>query len=255
MSTSRRSTASISSQEQSSAYANDRTARRAEQAAVKSIDRITAATSKRRVALVAAFAVWGLAITVGSLYGYWYESTPAETGIVRDRWPAESACILSASRPTLLMFVHPRCPCSRASLSELALLMTHCQDRVSTEVMFFTPRSVSEDWGKTDLWESATRIPGVLPRLDLGGDEHRRFGARVSGEVFLFQPSGELSFHGGITAGRGHSGDNQGRATLESFLLDRQLPTKSTPVFGCQLESPSPLRQKHGVLTETGSGP
>jgi hypothetical protein len=72
-----------------------------------------------------------------------------------------------------------------------------------------------------------------VPRVDVGGTEHRRFGARVSGEVYLFQTDGQLVFHGGITAGRGHAGDNLGRSAVESFLREGVLPPETTPVFGC----------------------
>src|SRR5262249_23058238 len=147
-----------------------------------------------------------------------------------DAWPPETACRLSADRPTLVMFVHPQCPCSRASLDELATLITHCQGRVAAEVVFLVPPSASADWAQTDLWESAARIPGVVLRPDRGGAEQRRFVARVSGEVFLYQSDGRLAFHGGITAGRGHAGDNPGRSALEALLVGNRLSGRSTPV-------------------------
>ena len=182
--------------------------------------------------------IWGLGIAAGSLYSLDYATTPTKTHSVVDHWLVESACTLCAHQPTLVMFVHPRCPCSRASLNELAILMTHCQGRVNVQVLFMKPPSLPADWAKTDLWDSAADIPGVMPRLDLDGAEQRRFAARVSGEVFLYLPDGSLAFHGGITAGRGHYGDNQGRAAIEALLLDRDLQTGSTPVFGCELEPP-----------------
>lgn len=202
-----------------------------------------AAGPKHRALSTVACSVWGLVITAGFLYGWWYEITPAETDVVPSRWPAQSACVLSADRPTLLMFVHPHCPCTRASLSELAVLMARCEGRVDAQVLFFQPRMTSEAWAKTDLWRSAAHIPGVEPRVDSAGAEQRRFHARVSGEVFLFLPSGALLFHGGITAGRGHAGDNLGRSALEAILLKRGSPTNTTPVFGCALELPTASRQ------------
>ena len=99
----------------------------------------------------------------------------------------------------------------RASLTELSLLMNHCQGLVEAQVVFLQPLALPLDWSQTDLWEDAARIPGVTPRQDFDGAEHRLFHACISGEVFLYQPGGELAFHGGITASRGHAGDNQGR--------------------------------------------
>ncbi len=212
-------------------------------------------SGRRRVAILAAIFLWSLAIGWGFLFGFWYEITPTETGDVVKHWPADSGLVLSRELPTLLMFVHPRCPCSRASLSELSLLMADCQGTVNVEVLFFQPDSISEDWVKTDLWDSAAGIPGVIPQSDPAGNEHRRFGVRVSGEVFLFLPSGELAFHGGITAGRGHSGDNQGRDALEAFLGQQSLPTASTPVFGCELECPHVLVQNSSSALEEKTNP
>jgi hypothetical protein len=197
-----------------------------------------------RATTVLAVVLWSLAIAAGTVYGFWYETTPAATDAVPHRWPTDTTCVLSADRPTLLMFVHPRCPCSRASLNELAVLMTRCRGRADVQVLYFKPRSASEDWARTDLWESAARIRGVVPRVDVDGAEHRRFLARVSGEVFLFLPNGELAFHGGITAGRGHAGDNEGRIALESFLLHRRVSAGRTPVFGCELEATSQGQRK-----------
>jgi hypothetical protein len=192
---------------------------------------------RARPAGVAGLCVWGLAVAGGCLFSFHFENTPAAIDAAREVWPQESACRLSPDRPTLVMFVHPRCPCSRASLDELATLMTHCQERVDAEVVFFLPPSASAEWAQTDLWESAARIPGVAVRLDRGGAEQRRFAASVSGEVFVYGTSGRLAFHGGITAGRGHAGDNPGRSALESLLVDDQLSARTTPVFGCALEA------------------
>ncbi|MGD9857979.1 MAG: hypothetical protein AB7U20_23790 [Planctomycetaceae bacterium] len=122
--------------------------------------------------------------------------------------------------------------------------MTRCRGQVAGQVLFLQPPSAPEEWVQTDLWESALRIPGVEVRIDFAGAEQRRFGARVSGEVCLYQPTGELAFHGGITAGRGHAGDNEGRAALESLLQQQRTTTKTTPVFGCDLESDASVWQR-----------
>jgi hypothetical protein len=190
---------------------------------------------------VTVFALWALIVAAGYSYGFWYEMTPTPTHVGPHQWPADSKCILASDRPTLLMFVHPRCPCSRSSMNELAVLMACCRERVDASVVFFRPSSAPDDWVKTDLWESADRIPGVVVRQDVGGAEQRRFGALVSGETFLFVPSGELVFHGGITASRGHAGDNRGRSAVEARVLERPSPLATTPVFGCELESPGSL--------------
>ena len=189
--------------------------------------------------LLPAFILWATAIACGAWYALAYENTPAPNDVASATWPAESSCVLSAAKPTLVMFVHPRCPCSRASLHELALLMTHCRDRLDAQIVFVIPQSVPSEWSQTDLWGSASRIPGVRVFTDAGGIEQGRFHARASGESFVYLPSGQLLFHGGITAGRGHAGDNPGRSALEAYLLRDEWAQRTTPVFGCELGTPA----------------
>jgi hypothetical protein len=202
---------------------------------------------------LAAIVLWGLGIACGLAYAWRFESTPTKSVAASDHWPAGSSCTLDSDRPTLVMFVHPRCPCSRASLDELAVLLTHCRDRLNAQVMFFQPPSSPGDWSRTDLWESAARIPGVVPRVDAEGVEQCRFGAGVSGEVYVYLPDGQLLFHGGITGGRGHAGENAGRAALESYLLRGDVAVRSTPVFGCDLHTPKASCCAQSTLAATKS--
>lgn len=191
----------------------------------------------RRLAQLAAIVLWGAGIACGLAYALVYEQTPTENQSAPDHWPAESACAPPKTRPKLVMFVHPHCPCSRASLEELAVLMTHCGDRLDAQVLFFSPPSAPSDWPNTDLWDSAARIPGVTVGVDTNGLEERHFSASVSGETYVYLPDGKLQFHGGITAGRGHIGDNTGRSSLESFLLRDEAAAPTTPVYGCALRA------------------
>ena len=202
-----------------------------------------------------AIVLWGFGIASCVIYAWKYESTSTDSHVAHEFWPEGSTCTLASDRATLVMFVHPRCPCSRASLEELAVLMTHCQNRLNVQIVFFKPRTFTTDWARTDLWESAARMPGVVPRVDSGGDEQQRFRARVSGEVFVYLPSGRLLFHGGITGGRGHVGENAGRTALESFLLRGEAATRTTPVFGCSLETPESASCNQRPTSDTKSVP
>jgi hypothetical protein len=103
--------------------------------------------------------------------------------------------------------------------------------------LFFQPRSADKEWAQTDLWRSAAEIAGVTCLADVDGIEQQRFGARTSGEVFLYDTSGQLLFHGGITASRGHAGDNAGRDALEEMLLRHERFLAETPIFGCELQA------------------
>ena len=150
-------------------------------------------------------------------------------------WPEGSRIQRDPIRPTLILFMHPRCPCSRATIGELAVLASRCQGLFTAQVWFLKPTNVAENWTQTDLWRKASEIPGVSVHVDETGVEAHRFQALTSGHSMLYDKDGHLLFQGGITLARGHSGDNPGRSTLESVLERGGARDYSTPVFGCPL--------------------
>ncbi|MGH7857922.1 MAG: RedB protein [Candidatus Binatia bacterium] len=191
-----------------------------------------------RTILLAATLVWLLLVGTGLKALWSYSLAPGEGGRTPELWPAESRLPPPARRPNLVVLAHPQCACSRATVGELALLMARVHDRVSAHVLFLEPEGADESWVKSDLWERAAAIPGVTVWKDEGGRESERFGAATSGQTVLYDRDGRLRFSGGITAARGHSGDNAGRSTLTALLLDGAAGRPRTPVFGCSLHEP-----------------
>jgi hypothetical protein len=125
-------------------------------------------------------------------------------------------------------------------LEELAVLMTRSAQPVCVQLVFFKPAPWADDWAHTDLWRKSGQLPEADRLIDRDGYEQNRFGASVSGELFVFHPSGRLMFHGGITGGRGHVGDNPSRLKLESLLTGQAIAThEAAPVFGCSLVRPT----------------
>ena len=66
---------------------------------------------------------------------------------------------------------------------------------------------------------------------DIDGIESEKLGGYVSGQTFLFDPSGTLAFDGGITFARGHSGDNAGRDALQALIRGRDRGNQRHPCF------------------------
>jgi hypothetical protein len=180
-------------------------------------------------------AVWLIAISIGMLILARYSTMPGQPASPPAEWPSGAPIQIASPRFTLAVFVHPQCPCSRATLGELQRIIACCRDRVETTVFFYQPPDTSDRWPHTDLWKSAAEIPTVRVLADRDAAAARRFGARTSGQTLLYDRDGRLVFKGGITAYRGHSGDNEGRAAIESFLLGGSSRRRSTPVFGCAL--------------------
>lgn len=193
--------------------------------------------------------VWLGAAGAGIASLWRYSLTPAVVQKAGASWPQGSALSKAAdSRFSLVMFLHPECPCSRASVEELSVLLARHPDRILPQVVFFTPEDKKTEWSDTRLWRQARELPGVQARMDEDGREAGRFGASSSGETFVYDPQGTLVFHGGITSARGHEGDNDGLAAIEDLVGEgtgktcvacpsdeRGRDGVKTPVYGCPL--------------------
>jgi hypothetical protein len=179
--------------------------------------------------------LWGLAVAGWFAYLYAYSNAPGQDGPAPVRWPADSTISHSLERSTLLMFVHPKCPCTRASLEELSRIIAHCQGRADFLCVFVRPAGLPQDWEKDELWRLASAIPQVRLIVDEGGREARQFGATTSGHVRLYDRNGVLLFGGGITGARSHAGDNAGASAVMDWLLKGHSECSKTFVFGCSL--------------------
>jgi hypothetical protein len=185
---------------------------------------------------IAAAAVWLLAVAAGFTVLWRFKSTPgAERDPTPASWPADATVARSSSRATLLMFAHPGCTCTRASIAELALIMSRFHDRLDATVLFWSPRDAPREWEGDGLWTSAARIPRVSVLRDRDGREASRFGVSTSGGVVLYDQGGRLLFKGGITPARGHEGDSFGRERIASLLTTGTADRADAPVFGCEL--------------------
>ncbi|HZZ78977.1 MAG TPA: hypothetical protein VFE62_10690 [Gemmataceae bacterium] len=179
---------------------------------------------------------WLAALAIGFGWLSAYKSTPGKAASAEAHWPAESRLSLHHDKPTLVMFVHPRCPCSRSSLAELRSIVSTLKEALSVEIVFFQPPNADESWRNADTWSSARQIPGASVSCDVDGREAQRFGATTSGHTFVYAPDGQLLFCGGITAARGQVGANAGSDAILS-LGKGETCTQTTPVFGCPLFS------------------
>jgi hypothetical protein len=202
---------------------------------VSSISKETAAPRAFSPGWSSVAIVWLLAVLAGVAGLTEFSNTAGGAGEPPASWPAESQIPRSSDDPTLLVFVHPHCPCSRASIGELEVLLAACRETPATFVVFTQPEGTTDDWVETDLWRKTSAIRGVSVVRDATGAEARRFRSETSGQAVLYDPSGRLLFSGGITLSRGHAGDNPGRQALTRLLRGQALTHSATPVFGCPL--------------------
>jgi hypothetical protein len=204
----------------------------------------------RQVAFVAFGILWAIAVGAGLRILLNYETAAGPPTSAPAHWPRESRIARVSGKPTLVLLAHPHCPCTRASIGELAVLMARLQGQVSTHVLFYKPAHLGGSWEQTDLWRSAAAIPGVTVQVDEGGAEAARFGSAVSGQTLLYGADGRLLFSGGITASRGHFGDNDGSDAILSLVTRGSAERTETPAFGCSLQDPSTAVSKLDVSWE-----
>jgi len=191
--------------------------------------------NKRQFILIMTCAAWAVITAAGTGLLWGYENDPGPVARAPSNWPSDSRIRPATDRATLIMLIHPHCPCTRASIGELARLMAQTEGRVTAYAIFLKPSGSSDDWERTDLWQSAASIPGVSVVVDDDGAEAHRFHAMTSGQTALYDVDGRLLFSGGITGSRGHSGDNAGRSAIVSLLNSGDAERTETSVFGCSL--------------------
>jgi hypothetical protein len=198
--------------------------------------------SKIQVLVLGSVIAWLAFAGLGVFAMHRYESTAGAAAVAPMDWPGAASHRLDSDRFTLVIFLHPRCPCSRATVEELSELIARAAKsggRLAVTVWMNRPEGAGEGWEHTDLWQRASAIPGVRVVTDACGAEARRFGAATSGQAMLYDPTGKLLFSGGITGARGHSGENAGfDAVLQRFQVPDAMPTTQTPVYGCELFAP-----------------
>lgn len=171
------------------------------------------------------FSVSGL----GFLVMYSAEAGAQNTAM--STWPSESK-LSSTEKPHLVMFLHPGCACSKASLSELSKLMSDTPD-LTAQIVFMKSKKLELLFNKNPLVEKAQLIPRAKIIYDENGEESRLFGAETSGLTHLYINS-NLVFNGGLTMARGHEGDSAGKAAIISHLKGQEAKA-NTLVFGCDI--------------------
>jgi hypothetical protein len=190
-----------------------------------------------------ALALWAVAVVCGMGWLVRYQmSATAATPTAPAQWPVAARIARAADRPTLVMALHPDCPCSRASVNELSVLLAQARQKPAVQVIVCRPDGAPAGWEDSDLVRSARAIPGVTVSIDNGGADAAAFGATTSGQVVLCDAQGHVLFSGGITDGRGHEGDNPGLDAALAALGEPNSTSpaatpamRTTPVYGCPL--------------------
>lgn len=202
--------------------------------------------------LLAVVGVWLGVLLLGFWRVHAYSSKAGAVGAAPQQIASGTLPPLDHDGPRLVFFAHPHCPCTRASLVELATILELSQQELAAEVHFVRPPGVPPRWERTATWSAAAKIPGVRVFCDEAGVLAERLGAVTSGHAVLYDAEGKLLFRGGLTRARGHAGDSPGRRAILRLLAGNAAATQS-PVFGCPLLNSSNCGQANCCSLEGGS--
>lgn len=201
-----------------------------------------------RYLLHLAFTVW-LSTAVAGMAVLWkYEAQPGPAATPPVKWPDQSRISTAANQPALLVWIHPRCPCTRATIRELERLLVHLPSELDCQVVVTQPPGCEDQFIETDLTHAARTLQGVTVVVDRQQSEAKLFGVATSGQALLYGADKHLLFSGGITPGRGHEGDNFGATSIKNLLAPGSLPSVIEPaaiqadccsVYGCGLFDPA----------------
>ena len=178
-------------------------------------------------------ALWtaGLLVAV-ALFTMWAAREEQKAAAKSRNWPEGAPMTLDPARLTLLLFVHPQCRGTEATLQTLGHVMERCAGHANVTIMLYEDPALLAHWKGSPVKGEAESIPGATVRDDHLGETASFFDVTTSGSALLFAPDGTLLYRGGITPGLGQVGDGQ---VLETWLLEGRGVSRE-PVFGCSLK-------------------
>ena len=188
-----------------------------------------------RLALLLMFSLWLGLIGGGYAWLLRYSFAAGKASTAPRAIPRAVASLVPSGRPQLLLALHPRCPCSRATVSELARILSQAPNASDVTVLMYKPADEPDSWMDGALLDKCRRM-NCLIRPDPDGRLAVSLGSLTSGGVALYDANGRLRYQGGITAARGHEGDNAGERAVIAILQGSRARQKSMPVFGCPIQ-------------------
>lgn len=190
----------------------------------------------RRAILYGALATWFVAI-IGAFALIWrYKETPGALAAAPATWPVASKLERALDRPNVVFVAHPQCPCTRASMTELAHLIDEVGTRARVHIVVVRPAGAPADFEEGAIIARARQLPGARVVVDVDGKEAHAFGAIVSGSTIVYGRAGTLQFRGGLTTARGHEGRGPAHDRILAIVGGAAPDRHDAPTFGCALD-------------------
>ena len=127
---------------------------------------------------------WSVLVLLGYGCMVFYSTAPAKSAISLGAFPLESG-LAKGRGLTLITFLHPRCPCSKASVSELQELLAQSRfpSNLTVYAVVSQPPGCAAEFTKGDILDSLSSIKNVHLVVDKNDLESQRFGAKTSGQT------------------------------------------------------------------------
>jgi hypothetical protein len=178
-------------------------------------------------------ALWTMGLLVAvALFTMWAAREEQKASAKSHNWPEGAPLTLDPARLTLLLFVHPQCRGTEATLQTLARVMERCAGHANVTIMMYEDPALLAHWKGSPIKSEAESIPGAMVREDHMGEAADFFDVATSGSALLFAPDGSLLYRGGITPGLGQAGEGE---VLQTWLIEGR-GVRHEPVFGCSLQ-------------------
>ncbi len=136
---------------------------------------------------------------------------------------------------TLAVAIHPKCPCTQSTIYELERLAPKTDRPIDFVFYVYTADASPESWFEESADILQSRFPGSTVIQDKNGEFAETLGAFISGSTVLYNSNGTPVFWGGVTSGRGHSGDNLGSDSIIAIVNGQEPPRTTTAVYGCEI--------------------
>ncbi|MCE9608334.1 MAG: hypothetical protein K8U03_25895 [Planctomycetia bacterium] len=183
--------------------------------------------------------VFGLAwlSSVAVVFQLWidYDHDPGRAGDTLPLWPIDSRLKLDERYGTLVVFLHPFCPCSQKGMRKIERIIADRTNRPTCYFLFSDLNDNTVVETDSDNWRRARSLSREGTLTDFDAVEATRFGAKTSGFLAFYDAAGRLRFRGGITSERGGEQSNAFERLLSEAIAGSDFPLVSTPVYGCPL--------------------
>src|SRR4051812_41665248 len=107
-------------------------------------------------------AAWLVAAVFGSAWLTAYSQKPGVAALPPIDWPEGVPLARPQGISILVMTLHPKCPCSEASVAELEKIVTHVPGGAAYYVLLVKPKNATGDWSDTSVANAARAVPGVI---------------------------------------------------------------------------------------------